>query len=64
VVGAGVPGGKLEPVEGLGDHAYMGPMGSLLYARKGAVWLELDLRTFPGSREQAIQIAERLLSKM
>jgi hypothetical protein len=61
---AGMPGGKLEPIEGLGDRAYVGPMGSLLYVRKGAAWLELDLRTFPGSRDQAIQIARRLLSKM
>ena len=56
-------GGKLEPIEGLGDRAYMGPAGSLLYARKGNAWLELDLRGFPGSREQAIQIARRLIAK-
>jgi hypothetical protein len=64
VLGAGLPGGQLEPVQGLGDRAFMGPMGSLLYVRKGAAWLELDLRTFPGSREQALQIARRLLSKI
>jgi hypothetical protein len=36
----------------------------MLYARKGSGWLELDLRTFSVSREQAIQIAGQLLSKM
>jgi hypothetical protein len=64
IIGAGLPGGQLEPVEGLGDRAYMGPAGSFLYVRKGAAWLEMDLRTFPGPREQAIQIAQHLLSKM
>ncbi len=64
VIGGGLPGGKLERIEGLGDRAYMGPAGSLLYVRKGNAWLELDLRSFSGSREQAIQIARQLILKM
>jgi hypothetical protein len=64
VVGAGLPGGKLEPVEGLGDRAYAGPGGSFLYVRKGPALVTLDLRQFFGTREQAIAVAKRLLSRI
>jgi hypothetical protein len=64
VVGGGMPGGKLEPIEGLGDRAYMGPAGSSLYVRKGTAWVQFDLRTFSGSREQALEVAKRLVSKL
>jgi hypothetical protein len=64
VIGGGAPGGKLEPVEGLGDRAYMGPVGSFLYVRKGPVLLNLDLRTFPGTREQAITLARRMVARL
>jgi hypothetical protein len=64
VVGAGLPGGKLEAVEGLGDRAYLGPGGSFLYVRKGPALVTLDLRQFFGTREQAIALAKRLLSRI
>lgn len=60
----GVPGGDLEPIAGLGDRAYMGPVGSMLYVRKGQTWMALDLRQSPGSREQAIAFSRKLLAKL
>jgi len=64
VVGGGQPGGKLEPIDGLGDRAYMGPAGAFLYVRKGPAWVEFDLRSFTGTREQALALAGRLVSKL
>ncbi len=64
VVGAGTPGGKLEPVEGLGDRAYWGPVSSFLLVRKGPVLLNLGLSSFSGSREQAIALARRMVSRL
>ena len=64
VVGAGAPGGKLEAIEGLGDRAYWGPVGSFLLVRKGPVLLNLGLQSFSGSREQAIALARRMVSRL
>jgi len=64
VVGAGTPGEKLEPIEGLGDRAYWGPASSFLLVRKGPVLLNLGLRSFSGSREQAIALARRMVSRL
>jgi hypothetical protein len=64
VVGAGTPGGKLEPVAGLGDRAYWGPVSSFLLVRKGPVLLNLGLSSFSGSREQAIALARRMVSRL
>lgn len=63
-VGGGAPGGKLEAVEGLGDRAYWGPVGSFLVVRKGPVLLNLGLQTFSGSREQALALARRMVSRL
>jgi hypothetical protein len=64
VVGGGQPGGSLEPVAGLGDRAYFGPAGSFLYVRTGPAWMEMDLRAFSGTREQALALARRLVARL
>ena len=64
VVGAGTPAAKLEPVEGLGDRAYWGPVGSFLLVRKGPVLFNLGLQTFSGTREQALALARRMVSRL
>ena len=63
-VGGGAPGGKLEPIEGLGDRAFWGPAGSFLLVRKGPALLNLGLANFAGSREQSIALARRMLSRL
>jgi hypothetical protein len=60
----GVPGSNLEQIPGVGDRAYMAPLASGLYVRKGRAWIELDLRGFSGEREQAIAIARRIVSRL
>lgn len=59
--GAGTPGGALEPVEGLGDRAFIGAMGMLFYARKGPA-----LITFGGmgTREQTIALARKIVPRI
>jgi hypothetical protein len=63
-VGAGTPANKLESLEGLGDRAYWGPVASFLLVRKGPVLLNLGLASFSGSREQAVELARRMLSRL
>jgi len=57
----GAPGGALEPVEGLGDRAFIGAMGMLFYARKGPA-----LITFGGmgTREQTIALARKIVPRI
>ncbi len=62
--GGGTPGGKLEPVAGLGDRAYFGPVGAFLYVRKGPSLVSFDLRTFSGTREQAVALARMVVSRI
>jgi hypothetical protein len=62
--GGGTPGGRLEPVAGLGDRAYFGPVGSFLYVRKGPALVSFDLRSFPGTRDQAVTLARKVVSKI
>lgn len=62
VAGGGAPGGQLEPVEGLGDRAYWGPMGTFLLVRKGPAVLMFGSTL--ASREQAVALARRLVERI
>lgn len=59
--GAGVPGGGLEPIEGLGDRAFIGAMGTLFYVRKGAALIMFGSM---GTREQTIALARRIVPRI
>lgn len=62
VNGRGLPGGSLEPIEGLGDRAFMGPMGAFFFARKGPMFINFGYGI--GTREQAIALARRFVSRI
>src|SRR5262249_32675341 len=61
-VGGGMPGGKLEPVEGLGDRASWGQAGMFLYVRKGSAFLTVGMNA--GTREQAIELAKIIVPRL
>ena len=61
-IGGGLPGGRLEPIEGLGDRTFMGAMGALFYAREGPALITFGLGV--GSREQAIALARLIGSRI
>ena len=54
-------GGRLEPIEGLGDHAYAGPMGAFFYVRKGPALISFG---GIGTREQTLALARRIVPKI
>lgn len=72
-LGAGVVAGDAKPagrkafyeeVNGIGDEAVFGPLGSLLMFRKGDVSVQIDARTLPSGRETEIAIAQRIAAKL
>jgi len=62
----GVAGGAggFQPVAGLGDEAYVGPMGSTLMFRKGDVMVNLDLRMVGNNAEAAKVIAQKIVARL
>jgi hypothetical protein len=54
-------GGRLEPIEGLGDHAYAGPMGAFFYVRKGPALISFG---GIGTREQTLALARRIVPRI
>jgi hypothetical protein len=54
-------GGKVEPIEGLGDRAFAGPMGAFFYVRKGSA---LIMFAGIGTREQTIALARRIVPRI
>jgi len=62
----GVAGGAggFQSVEGIGDEAYVGPMGSTLMFRKGDVMVNLDLRLAGNNVEAAKVIAQKIASRL
>lgn len=62
---SGMPsGGGMSKIEGLGDRAMFGPMNSMLYVLQGDTMLQMDLRATPAGREQAIEAARKILSRL
>ena len=62
VAGGGLPGGRLEPIDGLGDRTYAGPAGAFYCVRKGSMFITFGLST--GTREQAIALAQKIVSRI
>jgi len=61
VGGGGASGGGLEPIEGVGDRAFMGAMGAIFYVRKGPALITFGSM---GTREQAIALARRIVPRI
>jgi hypothetical protein len=62
ITGGGLKGGSLEPIEGVGDRAFMGAMGAIFYARKGQALIQFGLGL--GDRDQAIALARLVVSRI
>jgi hypothetical protein len=62
----GVSGGAaaFQPVAGIGDEAYVGPMGSTLMFRKGDVMVNLDLRMVGNNVDAAKVIAQKIAARL
>jgi hypothetical protein len=62
----GVGGGQesIQPVEGIGDEAYVGPMGATLMFRKDDVMVNLDLRMVGNNVEAAKVIAQKIAARL
>ena len=62
----GVAGGVagFQPVAGIGDEAYVGPMGSTLMFRKGDVMVNLDLRMAGNNVDAAKVIAQKIAARL
>jgi hypothetical protein len=56
--------GSFQPVAGIGDEAYVGPMGSTLMFRKGDVMVTLDLRMVGNNVDAAKVIAQKIVSRL
>ncbi len=62
----GVAGGVagFQQVAGIGDEAYVGPMGSTLMFRKGDVMVNLDLRMVGNNVDAAKVIAQKIAARL
>lgn len=61
VLSGGAPGGRLEPIEGLGDRAYAGPADVIFYVRKGSAFLTFGSL---GTREQTLALMRRVVQRI
>jgi hypothetical protein len=62
----GTAGGQefFQPVAGIGDEAYIGPMGSTLMFCKGDVMVNLDLRMVGNNVEATKLIARKIATRL
>lgn len=62
----GVAGGVggFQQVPGIGDEAYVGPMGSSLMFRKGDIMVNLDLRMAGNNVDAAKAIAQKIAARL
>jgi hypothetical protein len=62
----GVAGGAggFQPVAGIGDEAYIGPMGSTLMFRKGDVLVNLQLHMVGNNVEAVKAIAQKIVARL
>jgi hypothetical protein len=61
VNGGGAAGGGLEPIEGLGDRAFIGAMGTIFYVRKGPTLITFGSMA---TRENTIALARRIVPRI
>jgi hypothetical protein len=62
----GTQGGEefFQPVAGIGDEAYIAPMGSTLMFRKGDVLVNLQLHMVGNNVEAAKAIAQKIAARL
>ena len=62
----GVGGGMdvFQPVRGLGDEAYIAPMGAAVMFRKGDVMVSIDLRSVNNNAEAAKMVAQKIAARL
>jgi zinc-ribbon domain len=56
--------GSFTPLEGVGDEAYLAPMGSTLMMRKGDVMVHMDLRVSGVSADAATKMARTIARRL
>jgi hypothetical protein len=61
ISGGSAAGGGLEPIDGLGDRAFIGAMGAIFYVRKGPTLITFGSM---GTREDAIALARRIVPRI
>jgi hypothetical protein len=64
VVGTAAGVKTTASVPGIGDEAVLGPMDSLLVFTKKGLGVQIDLRQIAGGRTRAIQMAQRMASRI
>ncbi|MGA9059242.1 MAG: zinc ribbon domain-containing protein [Terriglobia bacterium] len=62
--GVGGGQGSFQPLAGIGDEAYIGPMGSTLMFRKGDVMVNIDLRMIGNNVDAAKVIAQKIAARL
>lgn len=56
--------GSFQPVAGIGDEAYVGPMGSTLMFRESDVMVNMDLRVVGNNVDAAKVITRKIVSRL
>jgi hypothetical protein len=56
--------GGFQQVAGIGDEAYVGPMGSTLMFRKGDVMVNIDLRMVGNNVDAAKVVAQKIAARL
>jgi hypothetical protein len=64
VRGAAGGAGSFQPLAGIGDEAYVGPMGSMLMFRQGDVMVTMDLRMVGNRVDAAKVIAQKIVARL
>jgi len=59
----GSSSGGFEKLSGIGDEAWLAPLGSYLAFSKGGVGVEIDMRMMP-EREKAVRLARLIASRL
>ncbi len=62
LLGGGSSG--FERLPGIGDEAWIAPLGAYLAFSKGDVGVEIDMRMLPGEKDKAIRLARLIASRV
>ena len=62
LLGSGSSG--FEKLPGIGDEAWVAPMGAWLAFSKGDVGVEIDMRMMPGEKDKAVRLARLIASRV
>ena len=62
--GVGGGQGSFQPLAGIGDEAYIGPMGTTLMFRKGDILVNLQLHMVGNGGDAAKVIAQKIAARL